>query len=47
MIDEEYLEEMGNIKNKITTFAKEQVANSTVAFSINGTTSSLFYAKTV
>ena len=47
VIDEEYLEEMGNIKNKITTFAKEQVANSTVAFSINGTTSSLFYAKTV
>lgn len=44
IIDEDYTEEMNTIKNKIHTFAKEQVANSTVAFSI---TDSLFYAKTV
>lgn len=47
VIDEDYTEEMSSIKNKITTFTKEQVANSTVAFSINDTTENLFYAKTV
>ncbi len=47
VIDEGYVEEMDEIKNKITTFAKEQVANSTVAFSINDTTNSLFYATTI
>lgn len=47
VIDEDYTEEMSSIKNKITTFNKEQVANSTVAFSINDTTENLFYAKTV
>lgn len=47
VIDDDYIEEMSTVKNKITTFSKEQVANSTVAFSINDTTENLFYAKTV
>lgn len=46
IIDEEYVEEMDEIKNKITTFDKEQISNSVVAFSIvEG--GSLFYATTV
>ena len=45
-INDSYIEEMGSIKNKIHTFAKEQVANSIVAFSITDK-NSLFYATTV
>lgn len=47
VVDASYIEEMDEIKNKITTFAKEQVANSTVAFTITDSTANLFYAKTI
>lgn len=47
VINEDYTEEMETITNKIHTFAKEQVANSNIAFSINNSTDNLFYAKTV
>ena len=47
VIDEGYVEEMSSIKNKITTFAKQQPSNSCVAFSINDSKESLFYATTV
>ena len=45
-INDSYIEEMGSIRNKIHTFAKEQVANSIVAFSITDK-NSLFYATSV
>lgn len=46
-INDSYIEEMNAIKNKIHTFAKQQVANSTVAFSISDSTQSLFFTDTV
>ena len=46
VIDDSYIEEMNTISNKIHTFAKEQIANSIVAFSITDK-SSLFYATSV
>jgi hypothetical protein len=45
-IEEDYVEEMGTITNKITTFSKEQVSNSVIAFSITDK-DSLFYAKSI
>lgn len=45
-IDEDYIEEFEEITNKITTYAKNKISKSTVAFTITDK-SSLFYATTV
>lgn len=46
-INDQYVEEMDTITNKINTFAKQQVANSTVAVSFNNTKDYLYYADKV